>query len=54
MDYREMWMQLKADIEWTKRTISSDINQDYSTGFLCALSNVEGRIAEMENENEAT
>ena len=51
MDYRKMWMQLKDDTAWTKRTLSSDINQDYVTGFLCALSNVEGRMAEMENKD---
>lgn len=45
------WEQLKKDIAWTKKTMSDDLNRDYATGFICALSNIEGRMSEMENED---
>ena len=45
------WEQLKEDIAWTKKTLSDDLNRDYATGFICALSNIEGRMAEMEIED---
>lgn len=44
------WERLKADIKWLKQSMNSN-NKDYASGFICALSNVEGRMAEMENED---
>lgn len=44
---------LKDEIaDYKRRIIHSGIkNRDYVTGYLCALSNVEGMIAEVEGEN---
>lgn len=45
------WERLKADIKWLKQSMNSS-NKDYASGFICALSNVEGHMAEMENKDE--
>jgi hypothetical protein len=45
------WDRLKDDIKWLKQSMNSS-NKDYANSFVCALSNVEGRMAEMENEDE--
>ena len=45
------WERLKADIKWLKQSMNSS-NKDYANGFICALSNVEGHMAEMENKDE--
>jgi transcriptional regulator with XRE-family HTH domain len=41
--------KIKADIAFTKRNIKSQ-NSDYLTGFISALSAVEGMIAEVEDD----
>lgn len=51
METQEDWERLKEDIKWLKQSMNSS-NKDYASGFICALSNVEGRMAEMENEDE--
>ena len=43
----EAWGQLKEDIESLRRTIYSE-NRDYYTGYMCALSMVQGMMAAIE------
>ena len=43
----EGWERLKKEVYMLKRNQSSE-NQDYRTGFISALSNVEGVIAILE------
>ena len=44
------WERLKDKIKAYKN-FGKVQNIDYCTGYICALSNIEGFIAEMENEN---
>lgn len=43
----ENWERLKKEVYMLKRNQNSD-NQDYRTGFISALSNVEGLMAVIE------
>ena len=43
------WERLKERIKESKRIKVE--NLDYFTGYICALSNLEGIMAEMENED---
>lgn len=47
MEHRDDLDNIKAEIDTMKRTQNSE-NTDYKTGFISALSNVEGYIAEIE------
>lgn len=45
--------KLKTEIHQIKAELkSANVNVDYRTGYLCALSAVEGMIAEIEGEEE--
>lgn len=46
----KMLRSLKDQIFLLKRAVKSE-NSDYLTGYMCALSAVEGMIAEVENES---
>lgn len=46
------WDLLKLKITEAKQTASRSPNRDYKTGFICAMSYIEGLMAEMENEND--
>ena len=48
---RKNWESLKDQIYMVKRNLKSE-NSDYLTGYLCALSAVEGIIAEVEDETD--
>lgn len=45
------WDLLKLKITEAKQTASCSPNKDYKTGYICALSYIEGCMAEMENED---
>lgn len=45
----EGWERLKKEVYMLKRNQNSE-NQDYRTGFQCALSNVEGLMAVIERK----
>ena len=44
------WDLLKLKITEAKQTASCSPNKDYKTGYICALSYIEGCMAEMEGE----
>ena len=44
------WDLLKLKITEAKQTASCSPNKDYKTGYICAMSYIEGLMAEMENE----
>lgn len=44
------WDLLKLKITEAKQTASRSPNRDYKTGYICAMSYIEGCMAEMENE----
>lgn len=46
------WDLLKLKITEAKQTASRSPNRDYKTRYICAMSYIEGCIAEMENEDE--
>ena len=46
-----MWNQLQEMIADSKISIDNE-NQDQKTGFICALSNVEGMMATIELDNK--
>jgi len=46
------WERLKEKIKESKRWINVE-NLDYYTGYVCALSNLEGLMAEMEKEDDS-
>lgn len=46
------WDLLKLKITEAKQTASRSPNRDYKTGYICAMSYIEGLMAEMENEDE--
>ena len=48
---QETLSEIKSEIANIKRNVKSD-NSDYLTGYISALSAVEGIIDEKENENE--
>lgn len=48
----EDWDLLKLKITEAKQTASRSPNRDYKTGYICAMSYIEGCMAEMENEDE--
>jgi hypothetical protein len=45
------WDLLKLKITEAKHTASCSPNRDYKTGYICAMSYIEGCMAEMENED---
>ena len=45
------WDLLKLKITEAKQTASRSPNRDYKTGYICAMSYIEGCMAEMENED---
>ena len=45
------WNLLKLKITESKQTASCSPNRDYKTGYICAMSYIEGCMAEMENED---
>lgn len=45
------WDLLKLKITEAKQTASRSPNRDYKTGYICAMSYIEGLMAEMENED---
>lgn len=47
----EDWDLLKLKITEAKQTASRSPNRDYKTGYICAMSYIEGCMAEMENED---
>ena len=49
--YEKMWNQLQEMIADSKISIDNE-NQDQKTGFICALSNVEGMMATIELDNK--
>ena len=49
--YKDMWDRLTEMINESKCDQNS-VNQDYYTGFISALSNVEGMMATIELDNE--
>jgi len=46
------WDLLKLKITEAKQTASRSPNRDYKTGYICAMSYIEGLMAEMENEDD--
>lgn len=46
------WDLLKLKITEAKQTASRSPNRDYKTGYICAMSYIEGCMAEMENEDD--
>lgn len=44
------WDLLKLKITEAKQTASRSPNRDYKAGYICAMSYIEGLMAEMENE----
>ena len=44
------WDLLKLKITEAKQTASCSPNKDYKTGYICAMSYIEGCMAEMEEE----
>ena len=44
------WDLLKLKITEAKQTANRSPNRDYKTGYICAMSYIEGLMAEMENE----
>lgn len=44
------WNLIKLKITEAKQTASRSPNRDYKTGYICAMSYIEGCMAEMENE----
>jgi len=46
------WDLIKLKITEAKQTASRSPNRDYKTGYICAMSYIEGCMAEMENEDE--
>lgn len=53
MTEHEVLKNLKSQIKDFKKCVKSE-NSDYLTGYICALSAVEGVVAEMEGENDKT
>ena len=49
--YEKMWKQLQEMVADSKMNMNCE-NKEYETGFLCALSNVEGMMATIELDNE--
>ena len=47
------WDLLKLKITEAKQTASRSPNRDYKTGYICAMSYIEGLMAEMENEDDS-
>ena len=47
------WDLLKLKITEAKQTASRSPNRDYKTGYICAMSYIEGCMAEMENEDDS-
>ena len=47
------WDLLKLKITEAKQTASRSPNKDYKTGYICAMSYIEGLMAEMENEDDS-
>ena len=47
------WDLLKLKITEAKQTASRSPNKDYKTGYICAMSYIEGCMAEMENEDDS-
>ena len=47
------WDLLKLKITEAKQTASRSPNRDYKTGYISAMSYIEGCIAEMENEDDS-
>jgi len=45
------WDLLKLKITEAKQTANRSPNRDYKTGYICAMSYIEGNMAEMENED---
>ena len=45
------WDLLKLKITEAKQTANRSPNRDYKTGYICAMSYIEGCMAEMENED---
>lgn len=46
------WDLLKLKITEAKQTASRSPNRDYKTGYICAMSYIEGCMADKENEDE--
>lgn len=46
------WDLIKLKITEAKQTVSRSPNRDYKTGYICAMSYIEGLMAEMENEDD--
>lgn len=49
--YEQMWKQLQEMVADSKMNMNCE-NKDYETGFLCALSNVEGMMTTIELDNK--